>query len=66
MFSQKNMRKLIYICFLFYCCTTEQQKQYLHTVPTLRIDKGMTKGFDLSVYKSDPKMKLHIELHPDL
>ena len=66
MFGQKNMRKLIYFCFLFYCCTLEQQKQYLHTVPTLTIYQGSTQGFDLSVYKSDPKMKLQIESHPDL
>jgi len=66
MFGQKNMRKLIYFCFLFYCCTIEQQKQYLHNVPTLTIHQGRTKGFDLSVYKSDPKMKLYIDSHPDL
>ena len=66
MFGKKNMRKLIYFCFLFYCCTIEQQKQYLHTVPTLTIYRGITKGFDLSVYKSDPKMKLYFEFHPDL
>ena len=66
MFDQKNMRKLIYFCFLFYCCTIEQQKQYLYNVPTLTIYQGRTKGFDLSVYKSDPKMKLYFEFHPDL
>ncbi len=57
---------MIYICIVFFGCGVDSEIEYFHTVPTLSIPLGETVGFDLSVYKSKPTMKLHFEFHPDL
>ncbi len=68
MFSQEYMRKLLLISIfiLINGCSFEKPKPFFHTVPTLAVKKGMTKGFDLSVYKSDPDINLYIDFHPDV
>jgi glycosidase len=68
MFHQEYIRKLLLICISIFItgCSIEKPKQFFHTVPTLSIKKGITKGFDLSVYKSDPDIDIYIEFHPDV
>ena len=62
------MKKLIHILVLcaFFGCGTNITEKHLYNVPTLEIRKGLTKGFDLSVYKPNPKTNLQFEFHPDV
>jgi len=68
MVGLQNMRNLIYItiCFIFFACDSDSHDRNFYTVPTLKVPEGMTKGFDLSVYKSHSDMTIHFEFHPDL
>ena len=54
------MQKLIPILLfgIFFGCGTKITEKHLYNVPTLEIRKGLTKGFDLSVYKPNPKTNL--------
>ena len=62
----KKRNILISIILIFYGVFTGcgQNDSPLYPIPTLQVEEGLEKGFDLSVYKLSPQSELRIENHP--